>query len=53
MFSKIGRLPRVGDRVPFTGGELEVVAMDSRRVAAVRVHRAPEPVAVRENGGAP
>jgi magnesium and cobalt exporter, CNNM family len=52
VFSKIGRVPRVGDRVPFSGGELEVVAMDSRRVAAVRVHRAPEPVAARENGGA-
>lgn len=53
VFSKIGRVPRVGDRVPFSGGELEVVAMDWRRVAAVRVHRAPEPVAARENGGAP
>jgi len=25
--------------VPYPGGELEVVAMDGRRVAAVRVHR--------------
>jgi CBS domain containing-hemolysin-like protein len=40
-FSAIGRLPRVGDRAAFPGGELEVVAMDGRRVAAVRVHRAP------------
>jgi CBS domain containing-hemolysin-like protein len=39
-FSAIGRLPHVGDRVPFPGGELEVVAMDGRRVAALRVHRA-------------
>lgn len=39
VFSTLGRLPRVGDRVPFPGGELEVVAMDGRRVAAVRVHR--------------
>ena len=39
VFSKLGRLPRVGDRVPFPGGELEVVAMDGRRTAAVRVHR--------------
>ncbi len=39
-FSAIGRLPRVGDRATFPGGELEVVAMDGRRVAAVRVHRA-------------
>jgi putative hemolysin len=41
VFSRLGRLPRVGDRVKFPGGELEVVAMDGRRVAAVRVHRAP------------
>jgi CBS domain containing-hemolysin-like protein len=38
-FSALGRLPKVGDRVPFPGGELEVVAMDGRRVAALRVHR--------------
>lgn len=36
-FSALGRLPRLGDRVPFPGGELEVVAMDGRRVAALRV----------------
>jgi CBS domain containing-hemolysin-like protein len=41
VFSRLGRLPRVGDRVSFPGGELEVVAMEGRRVAAVRVHRAP------------
>ncbi|MEP6690273.1 MAG: hemolysin family protein [Gemmatimonadaceae bacterium] len=40
VFSRLGRLPKVGDRVPSPGGELEVVAMDGRRVAAVRVHRA-------------
>jgi len=39
VFSRLGRLPRVGDRVAFPGGDLEVVAMDGRRVAAVRVHR--------------
>jgi CBS domain containing-hemolysin-like protein len=39
VFSQLGRLPRVGDRVAFPGGELEVVAMDGRRVAALRVHR--------------
>lgn len=38
-FATLGRLPRVGDRVPFPAGELEVVAMDARRVAALRVHR--------------
>ncbi|MFN2400201.1 MAG: hemolysin family protein [Gemmatimonadaceae bacterium] len=39
VFSKLGRLPRMGDRAAFPGGELEVTAMDGRRVAAVRVHR--------------
>jgi CBS domain containing-hemolysin-like protein len=38
-FSALGRLPLIGDRVPYPGGELEVVAMDGRRVAALRVHR--------------
>jgi magnesium and cobalt transporter len=41
VFSKLGRLPKIGDRVTFPGGELEVVAMDGRRVAAVRVIRHP------------
>ena len=39
-FSRLGRLPKIGDRVPFPSGELEVVAMNGRRVAALRVHRA-------------
>ncbi|MDF1503698.1 hemolysin family protein [Roseisolibacter sp. H3M3-2] len=39
-FSAIGRLPRVGDRASFPGGELEVVAMEGRRVAAVRAQQA-------------
>ncbi|MBC7791327.1 MAG: HlyC/CorC family transporter [Anaerolineae bacterium] len=39
VFTLIGRLPQVGDRVTFPGGELEVVAIDGRRVAAVRLHR--------------
>ena len=38
VFGELGRLARIGDRVLFPGGELEVVAMDGRRVAAVRVH---------------
>jgi CBS domain containing-hemolysin-like protein len=42
-FSTLGRVPRIGDRVPFPDGELEVVAMDGRRVAAVRVLRASSP----------
>jgi CBS domain containing-hemolysin-like protein len=41
VFTRLGRVPRIGDRVPFPGGELEVVAMDRKRVAAVRVMRAP------------
>ena len=41
VFAKVGRLPKIGDRVGFPGGELEVVAMDGRRVAAVRVVRRP------------
>ena len=43
-FGMLGRLPRVGDRVAFAGGELEIVAMDGRRVAALRVHRRAESV---------
>jgi len=43
-FAMLGRLPRVGDRVTYPGGELEVVAMDGRRVAALRVHKRVEPV---------
>jgi len=39
-FAKLGRLPRMGDRIPIPGGETEVVAMDGRRVAALRIHRA-------------
>jgi magnesium and cobalt exporter, CNNM family len=40
VFSQLGRVAAVGDRVTFPGGELEVVAMDGRRVAALRVQRA-------------
>ncbi len=42
-FAMLGRLPRMGDRAPYPGGELEIVAMDGRRVAALRVHRRVEP----------
>lgn len=38
-FAMLGRLPQIGDRASYPGGELEVVAMDGRRVAALRVHR--------------
>jgi len=37
VFGELGRLARMGDRVSMATGELEVVAMDGRRVAAVRV----------------
>jgi CBS domain containing-hemolysin-like protein len=39
-FARLGRLPRMGDRIPIPGGEMEVVAMDGRRIAALRIHRA-------------
>lgn len=39
VFAMLGRLPHVGDRVTYPIGELEVVAMDGRRVAALRVHK--------------
>ncbi|MEO5588955.1 MAG: transporter associated domain-containing protein, partial [Gemmatimonadaceae bacterium] len=38
-FARLGRLPRMGDRVVVPNGELEVIAMDGRRIAALRVHR--------------
>jgi len=37
VFAQLGRVPHIGDRVRFVDGDLEVVAMDGRRVAAVRV----------------
>jgi CBS domain containing-hemolysin-like protein len=52
-FSTLGRLPRVGDRVLFPGGELEVVAMDGRRVAALRVHRAADSARPAHPAGTP
>lgn len=56
VFGRLGRLVKMGDRVRFSGGELEVVAMDGRRVAAVRVlmiadGEAPPPSEPREPGG--
>jgi CBS domain containing-hemolysin-like protein len=55
-FAQLGRLPRMGDRVVVPGGELEVIAMDGRRIAALRVHRAsaaqppqpPQPAGIRK-----
>lgn len=43
-FAKLGRLPRMGDRILIPGGEMEVVAMDGRRIAALRIHRASTPM---------
>jgi CBS domain containing-hemolysin-like protein len=43
VFSRLGRVPRLGDRADFPDGELEVIAVDGRRVAAVRVHWTPTP----------
>jgi CBS domain containing-hemolysin-like protein len=39
VFARLGRIPRVGDRVIFPGGDMEVIAMDGRRVAGVRINR--------------
>jgi CBS domain containing-hemolysin-like protein len=38
-FARLGRLPKIGDRVPFPNGELEIIAINGRRVAALRVHQ--------------
>ena len=43
VFSRLGRVPKLGDWVSYPGGKLEVVAVDRRRVAAVRIHRSPTP----------
>jgi CBS domain containing-hemolysin-like protein len=39
VFGMLGRLPKVGDLVKVTGGQLEVVEMDGRRVGKVRLVR--------------
>ena len=44
-FGRLGRLPKIGDRVTYPGGELEIVALDGRRIAALRVHRDTTPKA--------
>jgi CBS domain containing-hemolysin-like protein len=41
VFARLGRLPKIGDKVSLPVGEFEVVAMDGRRVAAVRFRRLP------------
>jgi CBS domain containing-hemolysin-like protein len=42
VFGQLGRLPRVGDRVPAGKHALEVVEMEGRRVKALRLH-SPQP----------
>ena len=37
VFGKLGRLPRVGDRVELPGATFEVIEMEGRRVGKVRV----------------
>jgi putative hemolysin len=37
VFGKLGRLPRVGDRVELPGAAIEVVEMEGRRVGKVRL----------------
>lgn len=39
VFGMMGRLPKVGDVVRVTGGQLEVIEMDGRRVGKVRLTR--------------
>ncbi|PZF85462.1 hemolysin family protein [Jiangella anatolica] len=39
----LGRLPSVGDVVEYDGVRLEVLALDGRRAARLRVHPRPEP----------
>ncbi|HJQ64728.1 MAG TPA: hemolysin family protein [Gemmatimonadales bacterium] len=41
VFGKLGRLPRVGDRVELPGATFEVIEMEGRRVGKVRVTLAP------------
>ena len=37
LFGKLGRLPKVGDRVTLNGATFEIMEMDGRRVGKVRV----------------
>ena len=43
VFGQLGRLPRVGDRVPVGPHTFEVVEMDGRRVKTIRLHTAARP----------
>jgi CBS domain containing-hemolysin-like protein len=37
LFGMLGRLPRVGDRITIGKQQFEIIAMEGRRVATVRV----------------
>ncbi len=49
-FAQLGRLPKMGDRVTVPGGEMEVIAMDGRRIAALRIHRRGATTQIPESG---
>ena len=44
LFGRLGRLPKVGDRVNLQGATFEILEMDGRRVGRVRVWPATAPV---------
>jgi putative hemolysin len=52
VFGQLGRLPRVGDRVPAGQHVLEVVEMEGRRVKTLRLHN-PEPQAEARDAESP
>jgi CBS domain containing-hemolysin-like protein len=39
VFGKLGRLPKPGDRVPVSGGVLEVMEMDGKRIGKIKLVR--------------
>jgi CBS domain containing-hemolysin-like protein len=39
LFGRLGRLPKVGDRIKVKGGAFEITAMDGRRVAEARFEK--------------
>ena len=39
LFGRLGRLPKVGDRVPAEGGTFEIVTMEGRRIGTARFVR--------------
>jgi CBS domain containing-hemolysin-like protein len=45
VFGRVGRLAKVGDTVEVEGHRFQVTAVDGRRVAQVRVQKAPKPPA--------